>query len=78
MALAGGAVNATHDHVEVGLYEPGRGGLCDAVVGRAVLDEELNGRAKQAALRIDVVDDHPRDVDIGGFPRTTVRRFGRL
>ncbi len=35
------------------------------VVGGAVLDEQLDRAAEQAAAGVDVVDDHLGDVDVG-------------
>ena len=37
----------------------------DGVVGGAVLEEQLERAAEQAALRVDVVDDHAGDVGVG-------------
>ena len=48
--LAGGAVDAAEDDVDALLFdELGGCGFGSAVVGRAVLDEQLDGMAEQAA-----------------------------
>src|SRR6266851_3814817 len=54
-----------HDDVDVVVFdELGRGGGGSAVGGLAVLEVELDGLAEQAALRVDVVDDHGGDVGV--------------
>jgi hypothetical protein len=59
------AVDAAEDDVDpVLLDELRRDGGCDLVVGRAVLEVQLEPAPEQAALRVDVADDHPRDVGV--------------
>ena len=47
------------------LDELRRGGFRHVVVGRAVLDEQLDRATEQAAAVVDVVDHHLGDVDVG-------------
>ena len=64
--LPGGAVDAPDDDVDLQLVDELRGGGSrNAVIGGAVLDEQLDGTTEQAAGCVDVVDDHLGDVGIG-------------
>ena len=64
--LPRGAVDAAEDDVDpVALDQPGRSGGRDGVVGRAVLQVQLEPPPEQPALGVDVADDHPRDVGVG-------------
>ena len=64
--LAGRAVDAAHDDVDAhSLDELGGPGLGDLVVGRAVLDEQLDRPAEEPARGVDVVDHHAGDVGVG-------------
>ena len=64
--LSRGAVDAAHDDVDGRpLDELRRGGFRHAVVGGAVLDEQLDGTTEEAAACVDVIDHHLGDVDVG-------------
>jgi hypothetical protein len=63
--LPRGAVDAAEDDVDlIALDELLRLGGRDRVVGRAVLEMQLDVAPQQAALRIDVADDHPGHVGV--------------
>jgi hypothetical protein len=64
--LSGGAVDAAEDDVDVIALDQLRGlRRRDGVIGRAVLEVELEVAAEQAALGVDVADDHSRHVGVG-------------
>ena len=64
--LARAAVDAAQDHVDPVVLDELLGlGRRNRVVGRAVLDMQLELTPEQAAFGVDVADDHPRDVRVG-------------
>ena len=63
--LSGRAVDAPDDDIDLALDEPGRGSFRHGVIGCAVLDEQLDRPAEQATARVDVVDHHLGEVDVG-------------
>ena len=64
--LPRGAEDATEDDVDlIVLDELGRHRARDGVVGRAVLEMQLQLPPQQPALGVDVADDHPGDVGVG-------------
>ena len=64
--LARRAVDPADHHVDADPLDELRGpGLGDLVVGRAVLDEQLDRTAEEPARGIDVVDHHSGDVGVG-------------
>ena len=76
--LPRGAEDAAEDDVDVVLLDQlgshrGRRG----VVGRAVLETQLEVPPEQSALGVDVADDHPGDVGVGDARRRRAGRSGR-
>ena len=64
--LPSGAVDAAEDDVDpILLDELSRHGRGDGIVGRAVLEAKVELPPQQAALGVDVADDHPGHVRVG-------------
>ena len=75
--LPRGAVDAAEDHIDaILLDELRRLGCRHGIVGRAVLEAQIDVPPQQAALGVDVADDHPGHVGIGDRPRTRVDPSG--
>ena len=76
--LASGAVDAAEDDVDLLLLdELGGGGFRRSVFRRAVLDEQLDRMAEEAALRVDVIDHHLGDVRVGDAHERECAPFDR-
>jgi hypothetical protein len=61
-----GTIDATEDHVDLVLLDQFRRfGFRHAIRGRAVFHDQVDVPPQQAALRIDVIDHHLRDICTG-------------